>query len=253
MPQSQGLSPNSFKNIKLVATDMDGTLTHHGKFTPKLLQALADLAAVNIPVVIVTGRSAGWVSGLANYLPIAGAIAENGGLYFSGSMDEAEVLVPLIEGHRQALAEMFDYLHAEFPKLRPSVDNAYRLTDWTFDIAGISPLELQHMGDRCQEKGWGFTYSSIQAHIKLPQQDKAVGLMSTVQRHFPHISVDHIVTVGDSPNDESLFSPQFPCSVGVANVQHYLTQLTHCPIHITRQAESEGFWELAQLILKSFQ
>jgi predicted HAD superfamily phosphohydrolase YqeG len=50
---------NSFSNIRLIATDMDGTLTRQGKFTSALLQALENLAAVGIKVVIVTGRSAG--------------------------------------------------------------------------------------------------------------------------------------------------------------------------------------------------
>lgn len=54
-------------NIRLVATDMDGTLTQAGKFTPGLLQVLTDLQTANIQVIVVTGRSAGWVSGIAAY------------------------------------------------------------------------------------------------------------------------------------------------------------------------------------------
>ncbi len=75
----QGFRPHNFT---LIATDMDGTLTQRGKFTPALLQALDDLAAIGTKVLIVTGRSAGWVSGLVSYLPVAGAIAENGGLFY---------------------------------------------------------------------------------------------------------------------------------------------------------------------------
>lgn len=56
------------QNVRLVAADMDGTLTQRGKFTASLLQALEDLAKAGIAVLIVTGRSAGWVSGLAAYL-----------------------------------------------------------------------------------------------------------------------------------------------------------------------------------------
>jgi hydroxymethylpyrimidine pyrophosphatase-like HAD family hydrolase len=59
---------------------MDGTLTRSGRFSSALLQDLEVLALAGIPVVIVTGRSAGWVSGLLHYLPIVGAIAENGGI-----------------------------------------------------------------------------------------------------------------------------------------------------------------------------
>lgn len=60
---------------------MDGTLTRLGKFTADLLQVLEDLQAAGISVLIVTGHSAGWVSGLVSYLPVQGAIAENGGLF----------------------------------------------------------------------------------------------------------------------------------------------------------------------------
>ena len=54
---------------------MDGTLTQSGKFTPALLQALTDLTAADIKVIVTTGRSAGWVSGLAAYLSVDGALA----------------------------------------------------------------------------------------------------------------------------------------------------------------------------------
>jgi HAD superfamily hydrolase (TIGR01484 family) len=77
------LTPKS--TLKLIATDMDGTLTRQGKFTADLLLGLERLRAAHWPVVIVTGRSAGWVNGLAHYLPIAGAMAENGGVYFPGT------------------------------------------------------------------------------------------------------------------------------------------------------------------------
>ncbi|MBC6434493.1 HAD family hydrolase, partial [Nostoc sp. HG1] len=80
IPALSEFSSICLSNIRLIATDMDGTLTRRGKFTPALLQALEDLAAAgNIKVLIVTGRSAGWVSGLSAIMPVAGAMAENGG------------------------------------------------------------------------------------------------------------------------------------------------------------------------------
>lgn len=82
LPLSQVSSTHDLTNIRLVATDMDGTLTTDGKFTAALLQALEDLTAHGIKVLIVTGRSAGWVSGLVSYLPVAGPIAENGNLFY---------------------------------------------------------------------------------------------------------------------------------------------------------------------------
>jgi len=50
-----------------------------GSFFPVFLFAFAQ---TEIDIIIVTGRSAGWVEAVANYLPIQGAIAENGGLFY---------------------------------------------------------------------------------------------------------------------------------------------------------------------------
>ena len=52
----------------LIATDMDGTLTKNGKFTSQLLNSLECLLEAEIPVLIVTGRSAGWVSAIFSHL-----------------------------------------------------------------------------------------------------------------------------------------------------------------------------------------
>ena len=68
-------------DIRLIASDVDGTLTHNGKFSSDFISPLLDLQSAEIKVLLVTGRSAGWVSALVNYLPVDGAIAENGGLF----------------------------------------------------------------------------------------------------------------------------------------------------------------------------
>jgi HAD superfamily hydrolase (TIGR01484 family) len=249
----QPLHADALQPVRLIATDMDGTLTQQEKFSPVLLQTLTDLAQAGIPVVIVTGRSAGWVSGLAHYLPIAGAIAENGGLYYPSHSTETNPQ-PLVEitdwsAHRQQLSHMFAQLQADFPQLHESADNRFRLTDWTFNVQGLSLADLQHMSDCCQMQGWGFTYSTVQCHIKLAQQEKANGLQTILEQYFPQFTVDQIVTVGDSPNDASLFNPaQFPLSVGVANLKQYTPHLQHLPTYITQAAEVEGFCEIARKV-----
>jgi HAD superfamily hydrolase (TIGR01484 family) len=255
-PQLQDLSPNFFQTVRLIATDMDGTLTHQGKFTPALLQALVDLANADVPVLIITGRSAGWVSGLVTYLPIVGAIAENGGLFYPANhpanLAKPRLLVdiPNLAAHRQRLAQMFHNLQADFSLIQESEDNPFRITDWTFDVQGLSVEDLQQMSDRCQSEGWSFTYSNVQCHIKPLQQDKANGLEQVLQQFFPEVDRTQVLTVGDSPNDESLFDgDRFPCSVGVANIHHYLDHLAHRPAHITQSAEVAGFCEVVRSIL----
>ncbi|AFZ59834.1 HAD family phosphatase [Anabaena cylindrica FACHB-243] len=242
-----------FRDVRLVATDMDGTLTKEGKFTSLLLQALENLATNGIQVLIVTGRSAGWVSGISSLMPVVGALAENGGIFYPSNNLAPISLTPIpdIAKHRQNLARTFEKLQSQFPQLRESSDNQFRLTDWTFDVAALTENELQSLNNICQQMGWGFTYSNVQCHIKPQQQDKAVGLLQVLRQYFPGYSPSQVVTVGDSPNDESLFNQNsFPLSVGVANVIKYAHQLQYQPVYVTTAAEGEGFCELSNWILQ---
>lgn len=253
LPISQAVANQVLQNIGFVATDMDGTLTQQGKFTAVLLQALEDLAAAGVRVTIVTGRSAGWVSGLASYLPVMGAIAENGGIFYSNT-GHPVLLTPIadIQRHRQELGISFDRLKAEFPQLRETSDNRYRITDWTFDIEGLTPEDLDKLGSLCENMGWGFTYSSVQCHIKPKAQDKAIAVLQLMGDYFPDYKPTQMLTVGDSPNDESLFdASRFPVSVGVANVLEYSDRLIHMPTYVTTEAEGKGFCELARYILEA--
>jgi HAD superfamily hydrolase (TIGR01484 family) len=251
LPLSQTSSTPSFTNIRLIATDMDGTLTRRGKFTSALLEALEDLAKADFKVVIVTGRSSGWVNGLASYLPIAGAVAENGGLFYlcGSEMPIALTSISDLNAHRQKLAAAFEQLQTQFPQLRESTDNRFRITDWTFDVQGLSQDDLQVLSHLCQQLNWGFTYSNVQCHIKPLGQDKAVGLLQVLQEYFPQYTKEQVVTVGDSPNDESLFDERFfPISVGVANVLEYVNQLQHQPAYVTSLPEGDGFCELVNCL-----
>jgi hypothetical protein len=252
-PIEQGITNNCFKKLRLIATDMDGTLTQRGKFTASLLQAFEDLRAADIPVLIVTGRSAGWVSGLVTYLPLVGAIAENGGLFYPADSAKAVALTPIPElvAHRQQLEVAYQRLKSEFPHIQESTDNRFRLTDWTFDNRDLTVTQLERLDTLCSSMGWGFTYSSVQCHIKPASQDKATGLMQVLHDYFSQYAPEQVVTVGDSPNDASLFNPQlFPLSVGVANVLDYASELIYQPAYVTTAVEGEGFCELAQYLIE---
>jgi HAD superfamily hydrolase (TIGR01484 family) len=239
--------------VKLIATDMDGTLTSQGKFSPLLLATLEKLAAQGKQVLIITGRSAGWVQGVLHYLPVVGAIAENGGVFYPTSLDSPQFLQPLsamtdIKNHRQQLATTFQSLCQEFPRLQASSDNQFRLSDWTFDVAGLELSELARLQTLCADQGWGFTYSNVQCHIKPQGLDKATGLQQVLRQYFLEIKTDQVLTLGDSMNDESLFNPNnFPLSVGVANISHYLSELAYQPRYLTQYPEVFGFAELGDV------
>lgn len=242
------------RKVKLVATDFDGTVTENGQLTATALETISQLHTVGIKLIIVTGRSAGWVNGLRNYLPVAGAIAENGGVYYSDPEVYPDFLVsiPSLNQHRNNLKAVFQQLQDSFPHLQESPDNAFRFTDWTFDVAGLSAANLKQIAKECEKQGYSFTYSSVQCHIKPQLQDKASGLQTVLKTYFPEISREEILTIGDSPNDESLFNPEiFPISVGVANIKDYHQQLTHIPQYVTEASEGKGFSELVKQLWES--
>jgi HAD superfamily hydrolase (TIGR01484 family) len=225
--------------IKLIATDIDGTLTRNSQFTPQLMTYLLQLQAARIDVLLVTGRSAGWVSGLSNYLPVVGAIGENGGCYVGGD-GNCQILPPLtpadIDTHRQQLADSFWHLQGEYPQIQASTDNRFRLTDWTFDLDRLEPHHLWEIATQCQQWGWDFTYSTIQCHLKSTAHSKAAGIEYILDRDFPHLKPHQILTIGDSPNDATMFDPAiFPQSVGVANIQHYRDRMEYLPKSVDRK------------------
>ncbi|WP_019509180.1 HAD family hydrolase [Pleurocapsa sp. PCC 7319] len=238
-------------NIRLIATDMDGTLTQSEKFDSNLFKALTRLAASEVSVLIVTGRSAGWVQAIANYLPVLGAISENGGLLYWNQDPHPHLITEINQTqHRQQLSQVFELLKSKFPQIKESADNHFRLTDWTFDVADLNQTELEQLNHICQAEGYGFTYSTVQCHIKPLHQDKAIALNKIRQEYFPQLKPKEIVTIGDSPNDESLFNPeQFPLSVGVANIMSYSDRLQYLPKYITNKFAGEGFCELAELVI----
>jgi HAD superfamily hydrolase (TIGR01484 family) len=242
--------PERLPDIQLIAADIDGTLTRQGKFTPELLQAIEQLNRQGIKLLLVTGRSAGWVSAVNNYLPVAGAIAENGGIYFNPA-GEFDFLTQIdqLETHRSQLATRFWELQEIYPQIEESIDNQFRITDWTFDVAGLNDRELTQIAAKCQTWGYSFTFSTIQCHIKPLHQAKGVAIRQVLRQYFPEIQPTQIITVGDSPNDVSMFDRSyFPQSVGVANIAHYTSQLAHQPQYMTQLPEVAGFVELVNLL-----
>jgi HAD superfamily hydrolase (TIGR01484 family) len=237
--------------IRLIASDVDGTLTRADRFTPQLPIAIAQLAQANLPLLLVTGRSAGWVDALRNYLPVAGAIAENGGVFFPPN-GPYQLLrdFPALTIYRQQLADTFGQLQQQYPQLKASTDNVFRLTDWTFDVEGLSEEMLRAIALQCQAWGWSFTYSTIQCHIKPQLQNKALGIQQVLAQYFPTIHPAQVLTIGDSPNDEAMFDPKiFPVSVGVANILKYAEHLQYRPKYITMQTEVDGFCEVVSRLL----
>lgn len=255
-PQLLSGQEPALHGVRLIATDVDGTLTVAGRLPAETLRSLQDLRQAGLKVLLITGRSAGWVQGLSAYLPVDGAIAENGGVLLRREPESIRLLCSVtdLEVHRQTLAGVFAQIQQalpRFPDLKVAGDNRFRLTDWTFDQQGFTVADLDRMAQICHGHQQGFTYSSVQCHIKPLDCDKGLSLLRVLEEESDlQCSLHQVLTVGDSPNDQSLFDPaRFPFSVGVANVWHYRDQLKHLPTYVTAAEEGTGFQQLTQILL----
>ncbi len=254
------------KDITTIASDIDGTLTdEYGHFSAELIDAFILCQRVGIKVILVTGRPASWVQGMVEYLPVAGGIGENGGLYCPKDKEVSmkmlmthDAFLPDVEWNsiecdRLHRRKMFETLLEKYPQLYPTADCVTRLTDFTFPIAGLSQDQLVGINTLCAKQGFGFTYSSIHGHIKNPNQHKASGIQR-VLKYVPELqaSPHQVVTVGDSRNDQEMFdSLLFPNSVGVANIVKHLPNMSIHPRYVTTSPGVKGFCELITDLVKN--
>lgn len=249
----------TWASLKVVAADVDGTLTSGGRLSASVVAALSALRARGLKVCLVTGRPSGWVQGLVSYLPVDAAIAENGGVVFMGS--EAEPLVRNsvtsayeklgADDQRGPLKKMFEELCADYPQLQVTGDNVYRLSDFTFHVGGLSTAVLSALKQRIESSGLAFTWSTIHAHIMPCGQQKGAALRWLLERWgIAAHPAKTTLTIGDSPNDETLFcEADFPLSAGVANIVKYREVMSHYPKIISTLSESEGFVEIINTLL----
>ena len=64
--------------VRGIFTDIDDTLTSHGKLTAEAYAALQRLHAAGQIVIPVTGRPAGWCDHIARIWPVDAVVGENG-------------------------------------------------------------------------------------------------------------------------------------------------------------------------------
>src|SRR5512143_2348671 len=68
--------------VRALFSDIDGTLTSQGRIEGATYVALEKLGEAGIPVVLVTGRPAGWGQAFMSVAPVASVVTENGGVTF---------------------------------------------------------------------------------------------------------------------------------------------------------------------------
>jgi len=255
------IGPEIAGGIRGVFFDIDDTFTLEGRIPGASFSALWDLWERDITAVPITGRPAGWCDHIARMWPVAGVVGENGAFYFrhdpvNRRLERRFFIEPEeMLANRRRLRDIADEILHKVPGSALASDQEYRLFDVAIDFTeDVPPLPRESIDRICDifaEHGVTYKVSSIHVNGWFGDYDK-LNMTKTFAREVLGVDLeaerDRYLFVGDSPNDEPMFS-FFPHGVGVANVKAFLDRMTHPPAYITERPGGEGFSELIGLIL----
>lgn len=254
------LNEAELSSVEAVFTDVDGTLTTKGKLTSSTLRAIEWLQAHKVPVVLVSGRPAGWGEAWARQWPVAGAIMENGGLHFAWRGERLVKVYAQGEKERaRTRRELIAHVDAALAKVkgaRLSGDSPYTEVDLAIDYA--EDVSLGHgAADQLEAflraRGVQAVRSSVHVNCWIGDFDKRSAVKRFVKTEWKKtVGPDErrYVYVGDSFNDAPMFEA-FPLSIGVANVKDVLERIDTPPKFVTRAREGKGFGEVADAIVRA--
>ena len=260
--------PERLRGLRGVLTDIDDTLTTEGAIPMGVVAALSALRACGIPVIAVTGRPTGWSRPIAETVPLAAIVAENGAVALipegpADASDGAESRPVRIEFADDAATRAANAVRlraaasrivAEVPGAVLSRDSVGRVTDIAVDHAEFTQLDaasIERVVALMREEGMCATVSSIHINGWFGTHSKLTGAGWIVQRLFGRVLADERdrwLYVGDSSNDELMFAA-FPLSVGVANIVDVADRLQQWPAFVTAHARGRGFIEVAEALI----
>jgi hydroxymethylpyrimidine pyrophosphatase-like HAD family hydrolase len=248
IPSLKEAPKDLLRGIRLIASDIDGTMTRLAKLPPAILSAFERLDEAGVEVLPITGRPAGEALGLARYLPtVKHAIAENGATYI---VPERAVEYFQKAPDRIMLMQTATLLSSLLQKpLELAPDSFCRLGDIAFLRGGRYEDELSMIQKKAQELGISLVWSSVHIHLSEVLLDKGVAALTLAQRlgYRP----DEIASIGDAPNDVGLWvKDRFGLMVGTADVVKQLNVLQHHPSYLVSEGAT-GWLELADAILEA--
>ena len=249
--------------VKAVLTDIDDTLTLHGRLPAEAFDALWKLRRAGIKVIPITGRPAGWCDLIARQWPVEGVVGENGAFYFcydENAKKMIRVYAQSVEERRantQKLWTIAERVLKDFPGTAIASDQAYREIDVAIDFCeDVPPLPLttaQKIAEAFHAEGAAAKVSSIHVNAWFGSHDKL-----TMSRRFlaeafgmdVERELNHIAYCGDSPNDAPMYAV-FPLGIGVANIRPYAKLMAHLPNYVTEGEGGHGFAEFADAVLRA--
>jgi HAD superfamily hydrolase (TIGR01484 family) len=257
----QEMPADARRDIAVVLTDIDDTLTDHGRLPAKAYSALERLKHAGFIVAPITGRPAGWCDLIARQWPVDGVVGENGAFYFRHDDEKWQLVRHFAKSVRDRthdaarLDEIRRAVLAEVAGAAVAADQPFRMADLAIDFCeDVPPLprsEVLKIVSIFERFGATAKISSIHVNGWFGGYDK----LSTTRRFLADcfgFDIDRdksrMVFAGDSPNDSPMFG-FFPNSVGVANVLDFRDDLPAPPAYVAKGRGADGFAELADLLI----
>jgi len=257
----QDIPPEICRRIRYVLTDIDDTLSTHGKILPEAYQALWDLSRAGLTVIPITGRCAGWVDHIARFWPVGGVVGENGAFYFimkGGKLFKKYYLdlkdAQKVKGNLLAIR---DEILAKYPQLGIASDQPYREFDLAIDFCEDVPRApwsiVEDVVEIFRKHGAQAKVSSIHVNGWFGDFNKLKMTRAFLREQF---NIDltkladkqQVIFIGDSPNDQPMFE-FFAESAAVSNISDFWNNLTFKPKYVCEHSGGLGFAEFAHTLL----
>jgi len=247
--------------IRGVLTDIDDTLTTHGRLFGAAYSAMERLQHAGLLVIPVTGRPAGWCDHIARMWPVDAVVGENGAFWFRHDSKARKLVkryvISEMERSRRSeqLMKIGKKILTQVPGCAIASDQAYREADLAIDFCEDVPElpreAVSKIVSIMEAEGLTAKVSSIHVNGWFGDYDKLSTTKAMMKEDFDidlEADRDQFVFAGDSPNDQPMFA-YFPNAVGVANVLQMADLMSDFPKWITPSAGSAGFAELADALI----
>ncbi len=243
--------------VRALFSDVDGTMTTGERIEASTFAALERLGDAGIPVIMVTGRPAGYGQAFMKMTSVLACVSENGGVTFvrEGRKLVKQYGVPpaSLPEWRRRMHDIANEVKKAIPGARLSSDSKYRevdlAIDWNEEVS-LSKEDAETCVHMIRKAGFTAVRSSVHVNFGPPHFDKLSACMTVVRNVLGADANDlsPYVYVGDALNDAPMFGG-FPSSVGVANIKTWWDELAFKPAYLTERPEGAGLRELVDHIL----
>jgi HAD superfamily hydrolase (TIGR01484 family) len=243
--------------VRALFSDVDGTMTTGDRIEASTYEALERLGDSGIPVIMVTGRSAGFAHAAMKMTPVPVVVSENGGVTFVREGKRLHKLYGVPQASlpewRRRMNDVAVDVMSKVPGARLSSDSKYREVDLAIDWneeAALSAQDAETCVQLIRRAGLTAVRSSVHVNFGPPHFDKLSACMTVVRQILKGDANDlsPYVFVGDALNDAPMFRG-FPNSVGVANIKVWWDELDFKPAFLTERAEGAGLREVVAHIM----